>query len=102
MRLREQVKEALGRGPTNSSWDHDGPCDGTLTLTDGAGSGPFIMYGAPTLLPAATAGGCCGHCGGHWWTAEEAQSQPARRVEGGSAARDPPRHRDGRRTGDCF
>ena len=37
------VKDALGRGPANSTWDHDGPCDGTLTLTDGAGSGPFIM-----------------------------------------------------------
>jgi hypothetical protein len=39
------VKDALGRGPSNSSWDHDGPCDGTLSLTDGNGSGPFIMYG---------------------------------------------------------
>ena len=39
------VKVALGRGPMNSSWDHDGPCDGTLTLTDGASSGPLVLYG---------------------------------------------------------
>lgn len=41
-----RVKPALGRGPVNSSWDHDGPCDGTLTPQEGAGSaGPVILYG---------------------------------------------------------
>ena len=50
------VKEALGRGRANSSWDHDGPCDGTLTLTDGAGAGPFIMY---ALTPFLAACFCC-------------------------------------------
>ena len=39
------VKDALGRGPSTSTWDHDGPCDGTLSLTDGNGSGPLIMFG---------------------------------------------------------
>ena len=28
------LKDALGRGAKSSPWDHDGPCDGTLSFPD--------------------------------------------------------------------
>ena len=44
------VQDALVAGARNSSWDHEGPCDGTVSFPDlGAapydGSTPIILYG---------------------------------------------------------
>ena len=42
----KRVKDALGRGPKNSTWDHSGPCDGTASFPGGSvGSAPVILYG---------------------------------------------------------
>lgn len=47
-----RVKDALGRGPKNSSWDRFGPCDGTASFPgDGQGVGPIIMYGPDCTDP---------------------------------------------------
>ena len=40
-----RIQDALGKGAPNSSWDRDGPCDGTLSFP-GDGNGPLILYGA--------------------------------------------------------
>jgi hypothetical protein len=44
------VQDALVAGPHNSSWDHSGPCDGTVSFPDLGvapynGSTPIILYG---------------------------------------------------------
>ena len=42
----KRVRDALGRGPKNSSWDHSGPSDGTASFPRGSlGPAPVILYG---------------------------------------------------------
>lgn len=46
----KHIQDTLGRGPSNSTWDRQGPCDGTLSFPNLGkapydGSVPIIMYG---------------------------------------------------------
>eukprot|EP01046_Picozoa_sp_COSAG06_P024278 COSAG06_NODE_1971_length_7939_cov_87.132908_5_plen_278_part_00 len=50
------IADALGRGPTNSTWDNQGACDGTVSFPDLGeapfdGSTPILMYGPDCGVP---------------------------------------------------
>lgn len=67
------IADALGRGPSNSTWDNQGACDGTVSFPDLGkapfdGSTPIIMYGPDCgkpipKPPSSAAGGVAGRAG---------------------------------------
>ena len=55
------LANALGKGPANSTWDENGPCDGTISFPDLGrgppfdGSSPVLLYGPDCGKPVAVA-----------------------------------------------